>query len=101
MVAPDPFYVALAGALVGGCLSGLLSFLVQRWRYNIDRWTVVTDELCKEVVAIGDLSAEFWLSKRNANNKDEMAFKEMRIKGSIARIDALKAPLKTGAHTVR
>lgn len=90
----ESFYVALVGALVGGCIGGLMSFLVQRWQYNINRRALVTDELCKEVIALADLSSEFWLKGRSVNNKQEMALMELRIKGGMARIDALKEPFE-------
>lgn len=90
----DPFAVALAGALVGGCVGGLISFLIQRWRYNIDRWTILTDELRKEIVNVSDLSSEFWLKTRNNSNNREMMLMELRIKGCMARIDALKIPFE-------
>ena len=90
----DPFQVAFVGALTGGCLGGLMSFAVQRWRYNIDRWTAITDELCKEVVSVADMSSEFWLQARNATNKDAMALRELRIKGHLARVEALKSPFE-------
>lgn len=75
-------------------MGGVLNFQIQRWRYGIDRWTVITDELCEEIVSLADLSAEFWLKKRTAKNAEEMALLQVRIQGSVARIDALKEPFE-------
>lgn len=88
----NAFEVALFGALAGGSIAGFFGFSIQRWRYKIDRWTVMTDEYCREIINVADIASEFWLKSRNNGNKDEMAFREIRIKGGLARLDALRTP---------
>lgn len=94
MGVPDPFTLALVSAAIGGSIGGLMSFLVQRWKYNIDRWTAITDELCREIVHLGDIASEFWLLERTPANNVELSLKQLKVRGSMARIDALKAPFE-------
>lgn len=76
----------------GAASGGLLTFFVQRWKYGIDRWTLISDELVKEIKELSDLSSEFWLSPRDGSK--DMKLSEVRIKGGLARLDALKLPIE-------
>ncbi len=39
----------------------IANYLVQRWRYSVDRLASLTDHFCKEVNSAADLATEYWL----------------------------------------
>ena len=68
--------------------------IAQRWKYGVDRWTSSADELSTEVIALADLASEFWLDARDKTNTSSMDLKELRLRGGLYRLDALKLPLE-------
>ena len=87
MTGSGAFIIAMMGALVGG----FISLLVQRWRYSVDQWSSRTTEFCADIVKLADAASEFWLKDRK---KDELAAELIRVRGGIARLEALQVPFQ-------
>ena len=83
------FIIAMLGALVGG----ILSLLVQRWRFSVDQWSARATELCTDIIALADASSEFWLAERKKDDS-ELAADHVRIRGGIERMSALRLPFQ-------
>jgi hypothetical protein len=91
MTGSGAFSVAMMGAIVGALVGGAISLGVQRWRYSVDQWSSRTTEFCADIVKLADVASEFWLKERK---KDELAAELIRVRGGIARLEALQVPFQ-------
>ena len=85
---------AFIAATIGGLVAGLLSLLIQRWRYTVDQWSSRTTELCADIVKLADGAAEFWLKDRKKDDAGPAA-ELNRIRGGLLRLEALQIPFQS------
>jgi hypothetical protein len=58
-----------AAGLSGAVLVACANYLVQRWRYRLDRISNSVDHFCEEINETADLSTSYWLL--DASQKDQ------------------------------
>jgi len=82
---PASFVPALLGAVTGGGIS----FLVQRWRFDVDRWQKRIDAFCKDVTETADLGTEFWLTPGRGHDKTDANadLRLVKLRGRIERLE--------------
>ena len=47
--------------IIGACIVAIANYLVQRWRYQLDRLASAVDNLCKEINETSNLATDYWL----------------------------------------
>ncbi|WP_026381585.1 hypothetical protein [Afifella pfennigii] len=81
--------VPLVG-LVGALIVAVANYLVQRWRYRIDRLSAAIDHLCGEINEVADLATSYWLLDAGQNDQRAQARAiEPRLIGKQMRLDQL------------
>jgi hypothetical protein len=88
-----------AAGLAGALLVAVANFLVQRWRYRLDRISNSVDHFCEQVNDIADLSTRYWLldSSHPAAQKEastlELVGRQMRLQSLILALAELDRKL--------
>jgi hypothetical protein len=57
----SPDWLPPVAAVVGATIVAVANFMVQRWRYRLDRLGTAVDKLCEEIRLAADLAAGYWL----------------------------------------
>jgi hypothetical protein len=79
-----------AAGLTGAVLVALANYLVQRWRYRLDRIATSVDHLCEEINQVADLSTDYWLLDASQANEQKQAVSlEPRLVGGQIRLQSL------------
>jgi hypothetical protein len=79
-----------AAGLTGAILVAAANYLVQRWRYRLDRIAISVDHLCEEVNGVADLSTDYWLLDASQVDQQKEAVKlEPRLVGGQIRLQSL------------
>lgn len=79
-----------AAGLTGAVLVAFANYLVQRWRYRLDRISNSVDHLCEEINDVADLSTQYWLlDASEAAQQKEAATIEPRLVGGQVRLQSL------------
>ena len=85
-----PQWIIPTVSIVAACIVSLANFLVQRWRYRIDRLSVAADHICTEINLAADLSTEYWLIDRSDPEVVKTSLRlEPQIIGRQTRIQAV------------
>lgn len=56
-------------SVFGAVIVAVANYLVQRWRYRLDRLGLAVDNLCKEINDLSDIATGYWLL--DAGKSDE------------------------------
>jgi hypothetical protein len=79
-----------AAGLTGAVLVAVANYLVQRWRYRLDRISNSVDHFCDEVNNIADLSTRYWLLDASSEDQQkEVATIEPQLVGRQVRLQSL------------
>lgn len=85
-----PDWMVPAAGLTGAILVAIANYLVQRWRYRLDRVSNSVDHLCEEINEVADLSTQYWLlDASQADQQKEAAGIEPRLVGGQMRLQSL------------
>ena len=81
--------------VVSAALVATANFLVQRWRYRIDRLSTAVDQLCAEVTLAADLATNYWLldTSQNEEKKRGKEF-EARLIGFQVKLQSILMAIK-------
>lgn len=84
--------ISLASAL----FVALANYLIQRWRYRIDRISEAVDHLCTEINLAADASTRYWLLDTTQNDQAKQAKElEPELVGRQMRLQSLLVALRT------
>src|SRR5438309_788599 len=97
MAAPD-WLIPTAG-IAGACVVAFANYLVQRWRYRIDRLSTAVDHLCVEINDAADRATSYWLLDTTQNDQrrgaeslePQLVGRQMRIVELLAAVSQLDA----------
>ena len=86
-------FVSICGAL----LVAVANYLVQRWRYKLDRVSNSVDQFCDEVNEVADLSTVYWLLDASQADQQQSASqiepqlvgRQMRLQSLVLALSAL------------
>lgn len=79
-----------AAGLTGAIFVAIANYLIQRWRYRLDRIANSVDHLCDEINDLADLSTQYWLlDASQADQQREAASLEPRLVGGQIRLQSL------------
>lgn len=69
--------IAPSFAVLGALIVAVANFLVQKWRYHLDRLSAAVDNLCHEVNNAGDIATRYWLLNSLTNPQDLAEIKRL------------------------
>lgn len=79
-----------AAGLGGAVLVAIANYLVQRWRYRLDRISNSVDHFCAELNEIADLSTRYWLlDASQKGTQQDVAAIEPQLVGRQMRLQSL------------
>lgn len=79
-----------AAGLSGAVLVAFVNYLVQRWRYRLDRISNSVDHFCEQINAVADLSTTYWLLDASQESQQREAHKiEPQLIGRQVRLSSL------------
>lgn len=79
-----------AAGLGGAILVAVTNYLVQRWRYRIDRISDSVDHFCEQVNSAADLGTKYWLlDASQTNDARQAATLEPQLIGRQTRLMSL------------
>ncbi|WP_316181882.1 MULTISPECIES: hypothetical protein [unclassified Bradyrhizobium] len=87
-----PDWVVPAAGLSGALLVAIANYLVQRWRYRLDRLSNSVDHFCQEINDVADLSSMYWLldlSKPSDHSEANAQTIETQLVGRQVRLQSL------------
>lgn len=90
-----------AAGLCGAALVAIANYLVQRWRYRIDRISNSVDHFCDELNSAADLGTQYWLldaahtdeRKLAATIEPQLIGRQVRLQSLILALAALDKQL--------
>lgn len=88
--------VGPAIALVVAIMISWSNYLIQRWRFRVDRLNVAIDHLSIEINAAADLATEYWLTvPGTVEGIRKTAFLEPKLIGMQTRLSSLLLAIET------
>jgi hypothetical protein len=85
-----PEWMVPAAGLGGAMLVAVANFLVQRWRYKLDRISNSIDHFCDQVNDVADLSTRYWLlDAADSAAQKEVSTLEPQLVGRQMRLQSL------------
>jgi hypothetical protein len=88
--------VGPAIAIIVGIMIMWSNYVIQRWRFRVDRLNVAIDHLSIEINGAADLATEYWLTvPGTAEGVRKIAFLEPKLIGMQTRLSSLLLAIET------